>query len=1418
MTTVQQKPAPGAHLVTFQGEFMTFVLNTGAESIGSAWLRTNIGYAHVRNREIINHVEMDEPILSRDWHDIEMHPDGIGRYVVSLPLTQVGRFEAKALFIQEGVDEPIWPAGDNVVIKVEPADYVCANSIYSTFVRQFGPNKSSRAEEWKQQIEELEKNGYAVIPPSGTFRDVIKELDHIMGKLRFRILQLLPIHPIPTTYARMGRFGSPFAVLDFMDVDPALAEFDKRTTPLEQFGELVDAVHKRLGKLFIDIPINHTGWASRLQIEHPEWFARDKDSAFESPGAWGVTWEDLARLDYRHKALWTHMANVFLFWCSQGVDGFRCDAGYMIPVQVWEYIVAKVRMRYPNTIFMLEGLGGDLNVVRSLLDNANMDWAYSELFQNYTRQQIEGYLPYATNTSHQHGLLIDFAETHDNNRLASVSEIYARMRVCLCALASRAGGFGMVNGVEWFAAEKIDVHDASSLNWGAQRNQINLISRLNALLAIHPCFHADATIELVRHSGDHTVALIRKSSDEKKRVLILVNLDCQAPCELSWAKTDFAGFDKSIDLITGSNVRITGDGDRLSCHLEAGQAFCLAPEKKSVQELESAIVTAPSEPVKITTQNRMTRAMALAERNYVTDYVRNMSSSDVAEVMRKDETIFAAEASGMEPAPIINWRWPEDANRVVMIPAGHWLRVCAQNSFEVSLRVGGQNRFRVRSLQNAETEHTALLPYTRNGDTSENCSLGLTVYAPTGPKHANAPLLFLSSGQKLTVKTALTRQEVIKSNAYVICTNRIGAMAQIRGAWGEVSSQYDALLAANLNPDHPSDRRVMFTRCRAWIVFQGYSTDVRIECLRRFARCSADIAWWDFSIPLGRGMTIPLRIEFGLAKESNTVELAFSRGVTTDTEKELNNDTSVKLIIRPDIEDRTSHEKTKAYTGPENTWPGVVRQGGDGFEFSPSKKHRLNMALSGSAFIAEPEWSYMVSHPIEAARGLDGSSDLFSPGYFVSYLKGGDSVVLKAGVTLSSHETQSAVFSRNHEKPQPVDDGLPLEKALKDAMRQFIVKRGNGETIIAGYPWFLDWGRDSLIALRGLIAAGMLDDSADIVKQFARFEQNGTLPNVLRENDHINRDTSDAPLWLFVAVNDLESAGCSVLGVDCGGRTVADVLISIAHRYMAGTPNGIVMDKDSGLIFSPSHFTWMDTNYPAGTPREGYPIEIQALWHAALQFLSKIDGSGKWQKHADRVRESIMMLFRRNSGFFSDCLHAEPGQSASEAHADDHLRPNQLLAVTLGAVDDKSAGSEIVSSCGELLIPGGIRSLANRAVDYKLPIKREGRLLNDPARPYWGHYEGDEDTRRKPAYHNGTAWTWLFPSYSESLLKIYGNTAKKTALSLLGSCLEVINRGCFCQVPELLDGDMPHCERGCGAQAWGVTELYRVLAILTTKS
>ncbi|MDA0989594.1 MAG: glycogen debranching enzyme N-terminal domain-containing protein [Verrucomicrobia bacterium] len=1416
MNDLKQWPEPGTRMVTYTGEVITLRLTVfPALGAGHGWVRSNIGRAGMRRREIVGRVEQEIPIRFRDWHDIPMRATEAGDFELTLPLTEVGIFEAKIFWLPEGGHEPRWPGGDNVVIKVEPADTVCGNTIYTAFVRQFGPNRGSEkaVDTHTPAARELEAAGYTVIPRSGTFQDLIGGLDTIIGTMGFRILQLLPIHPTPTTFGRMGRFGSPFAALDLMDVDPALASFDRRTTPLEQFRELLDETHWRGAKLFMDMPINHTGWASSLQVAHPEWFVRNDDETFKSPGAWGVTWEDLSELDYGYLALWEYMADVFLYWCQQGVDGFRCDAGYMVPYRVWEYVIARVRATYPDTVFLLEGLGGKLEVVEQLLGGANLNWAYSELFQVMSRNDCERYLPGSDDLSTRHGLLVHFAETHDNNRLASRSQAWASLRTALSALVSHAGGFGITNGLEWFADEKIMVHEANGLRWGNANNQVDRLARLNAVLAVHPAFGAGASVTMIQQGYDNVLVVLRVYASE--RVLVLVNLSDSQDQTAQWDATCFHG--DAIDLLSGGTVTTRQEGASCYLSLSPGQAYCLADRPDWLDRVEESAKPGRAEPATIGRQRLRAKAWEIHNAWHGVGDVAGVDSEARLRLLACDPRAFCGVCLGQDYAPVVTWRWPSDCRRVVMIPPDHALLMEADSRFTATFMADEQVCRREHSLSREDGRAFILLApeATRHG----RWRVDLTVFAAEGQQSASGTLLFLTSEEPPLVSPVRLAPEIERQNLYMLCTHESNTMAQVRAAWGTIRSQYDALLSVNLNPSIPVDRHVMWTRCRIWLVHRGYSVPVDRACLDAVASSGSQAAFWHFSVPAGLGKQVRLQLRLTLAAPGNVARLDCIRERAA-SEEELGDEAPIRLICRPDIEDRQAHAKTKAYAGPEQQWPGAIQAHPDHFDFTPAPDRRLRLAISSGAFVSEPEWQYMVGHPLEAGRGLGSSSDLYSPGYFRSELRGGEMVSLTGTVNTAPAPLSDGDRAAGA-SPFADPESLPLMASMQRAMQQFIVRRDHLKTVIAGYPWFLDWGRDTMICLRGLIAAGLHTEARAILLEFAGFEDGGTLPNVIHGSDVSNRDTSDAPLWFFVACGDLLKAEGrdSFLEADCGGRRVADVLSSIVRHYRDGTANGIRMDDASGLIFSPSHFTWMDTNYPAGTPREGYPIEIQALWHYALRLLQRVESDSSWGQLADQVQDSLMRFFAiPEKRYLADCLVASPGVPAAAAERDDACRPNQLFALTLDAISDIELGAGVLQACEALLVPGAIRSLADQPVGRPLPIRRDGQLLNDPSRPYWGRYEGDEDTRRKPAYHNGTAWTWPFPSYPEALVKIYGPPAKPAARALLTSAIELVQRGCLLQIPEIVDGDAPHTQRGCGAQAWGCTELYRVLAELGPES
>jgi glycogen debranching enzyme len=231
------------------------------------------------------------------------------------------------------------------------------------------------------------------------------------------------------------------------------------------------------------------------------------------------------------------------------------------------------------------------------------------------------------------------------------------------------------------------------------------------------------------------------------------------------------------------------------------------------------------------------------------------------------------------------------------------------------------------------------------------------------------------------------------------------------------------------------------------------------------------------------------------------------------------------------------------------------------------------------------------------------------------------------------------------------------------------------------------------------------------------------------------------------------------------------------------------------------------------------------LWIRLLRQLQRVAPAAdkkRWTELANLAQASLEKYFwLEDRGYLADQLIAKPGVTAAQAVQDNALRSNGLFAVSLGLLTGARAQRCVEAARRYLVVPGALRSLAPLPVSPPLAIfGNQGQPLNDPPNPYWGHYEGDEDTRRKPAYHNGTAWTWTFPNFCEALARAWDNApeAVAAAKSYLGSMDRLLGSGCVGQIPEILDGDAPHTSRGCDAQAWGVTEALRVWRILQSEN
>ncbi len=1440
-------PAPGDRQLRFVGDRVRFTLkDRDGRRPPRGWqarLRTNLGRADVLRREIIQSHTHGLPIGGASWRDLPMREEN-GEWSLELPLAEVGYFKAKA-YLLDPKGWQHWPDGSDAGISVHPDSYRTANTIYCAFPRLFGASKtavSTQNEALEKQIQQLDQLGHTVIPPSGKLRDLVQCLPHILGKLGCRILHLLPVSPTPTTYARFGRFGSPYAAQDLTAIDPALVVFDKRTTGVDQYCELTAATHRLGGRVFLDIVINHTGWGSTLQENHPEWFLKNPDGSFASPGAWGTTWEDLVELEQHDVELWDEIANSLLTWCRRGTDGFRCDAGYKVPLAAWQYIIARVQQEFPETIFLLEGLGGALETTEDLLTAGGMQWAYSELFQNYAGGEVSRYLDYANRQSERVGLYAHYSETHDNDRLAKRGRTWSLLRNRLCALTSPGGAFGFTCGVEWLAPEKIKVHGCTGLAWGSPQNIVFELTQLNHLLAGHPCFLDGATLTRLSPTDSPIYALLRESAEGADTVLVLVNNDLDKPHAVELENSKFKIQNSKYELLGQSLPKISSDHGKTIFQLEPGAAFCLAPTAQPKGLSGDAYRQARAQAawaIQALAQKFSPDEIGHYDWRKLASLVAGSPFDLLAAIHQLDRGILKTDllaaldkTLAQKPFPqVVRWNLA-DRRRVTPVPPDHWLLIQDTAPFRATLEVrsaecGVRNGSAPQHVQSIAVgnQHVACFP---PGKLVGDAKLSLERCAEKDP-HVEAAVRLLADAPLSASRFTPHVSDL------VLLTNGLGGMARIGVDLGRVNSKYDCVLGANLHGSLPVDRHVFAKRIRVWVNADGFISPLGFKNLAAFE--AGPVPVWHFVAAAGDGRTVEIKLRAEMLADSNTTVFHFSRPAAANAAgKQLSAEADVRLTVRVDIEDRNFHSETQHNGGSEHHFASNTRQletrnskleTRTGFEFTPAKDRQLRVFADAGEFHPQPEWCDNIPHPVEQTRGQTGSGDAYSPGWFELPLAKGSAVnlLVTAETGVVARASRPCVSKSGTAGDQKLTGGTPVplpnfEAQLLHAAGQFVVRRDAGKTVIAGYPWFLDWGRDTFICARGLLAAGMVEEVKQIAMIFARFEKDGTLPNTIHGADASNRDTSDAPLWFGVVCEELAAATGEkfyTTKVDDSGRTIRDVLQSIATNYVKGTPNGIRMDADSALIWSPSHFTWMDTNYPAATPREGYPVEIQALWIRLVRLLAVIGEKSehaKWKTLADRALASLEKFFWLEAqGFYADVLIAGRGQSAAQSRASDALRSNCLFPISLGLATGEHAKRCVEAARRYLVVPGALRSLAPLPVSVPLPVHgNDGRVINDPGNPYWGRYEGDEDTRRKPAYHNGTAWTWTFPVFCEALAMAWDHSpdAVAAAKAYLGSVDRVLAEGCLGQIPELLDGDAPHAQRGCDAQAWGVTEAVRV--------
>jgi predicted glycogen debranching enzyme len=507
------------------------------------------------------------------------------------------------------------------------------------------------------------------------------------------------------------------------------------------------------------------------------------------------------------------------------------------------------------------------------------------------------------------------------------------------------------------------------------------------------------------------------------------------------------------------------------------------------------------------------------------------------------------------------------------------------------------------------------------------------------------------------------------------------------------------------------------------------------------------------------------------------------------------NDSDLKLKVRPFLSGRDFHS-----THHENgSFKFAADQSGERVTFRSYDGVPAVVAHSNGQYAQDPTWYRNFSYSEEQARGLDAAEDLASPGIFEFSLSQKPAVLMLAaeGHAITDIESIEARYAQVRTIEQARRQYFrPLERA-SDA---YLVKRGRGKTLIAGYPWFGDWGRDTFIALRGLcIATGHLEEARDILLQWAGTVSQGMLPNRFPDQgEQPEFNSVDASLWYIIAVNDylLAAEKKPTLTDDCHTEKLRAAVEAILAGYNEGTRFRIRADRD-GLLAAGENgqqLTWMDARVDGReiTPRIGKPVEIQALWLNALAIGTKF--SERWEVLFERGRAAFENKFwNEHAGYLADVIDCDhqPGV------IDLTFRPNQIFAVgglPLTLISKEKARRVVDAVEMLLLTPVGLRSLA-------------------PGEPgYAQRYEGDSRARDS-IYHQGTVWPWLIGPFVEAWVRVHGANAatrKKARARFLPPLYEHLNHAGLGHLSEICDADAPHVPRGCPFQAWSLGELLRL--------
>ena len=636
-----------------------------------------------------------------------------------------------------------------------------------------------------------------------------------------------------------------------------------------------------------------------------------------------------------------------------------------------------------------------------------------------------------------------------------------------------------------------------------------------------------------------------------------------------------------------------------------------------------------------------------------------------------------------------------------------------------------------------------------------------------------------------------------------LVTNGLGGYAS--GTISGINTRrYHGLLVAALVP--PVERTVLVGGAIDWATYAGRRYPL---CAHEYGDGTIDPRGFIHFESFALEGTLPVWT-FALADALVERRVWMTHGAnTTWVTYRLRRGSCVDIDITPLVTYRGFHSLSRG-----DGWaPAIIQTEDGGIEvraFDGAVPFRI--VAPGASFTPVDAWFWNFRHRAETFRGLDDRSDLFAPGIFAMRLRADEvGTLILTTESPSDLDPDRALQAEQQRQRALLEQAAattasPVVQQLVLAADQFVVDRIDrnhqpGKTVIAGYHWFNDWGRDTMIALPGLtLSTGRAQDAANILRTFAGYVSQGMLPNNFPDISGAlpGFNTVDATLWYVAALWAYEQIASDPALVD----ELLPLLRSIVDWHVGGTRYSIGMDPNDGLLRAGEpgvQLTWMDAKVGdwVVTPRIGKPVEINALWYNALRSIGAfLDTRGdaaaaaEYQRLAERTRVSFLQRFwRPDLNYLADVVDGPDGDDLA-------LRPNQILAVSLPfPVLTDAAAAAVVEAVGLALFTGlGLRSLSP----------------DDPA--FRGDYGGDQ-VQRDGAYHQGPVWTWLIGPYVEAYLRVHRD--RSAALALLRSFEHHLSDAGLGSVSEILEGNAPFLPRGCIAQAWGVAEVLRVWRLLT---